>query len=72
MLFTAVSDCFVSRVTSHAPVCLLLVPFNNYFSLFWADKPCLYSLIVHPLSHKNPNDISGSVFIFGKMWIFLA
>ena len=27
--------------------------------------------MVHPSSHKTPNDISGSVLIFGKIWICL-
>ena len=33
---------------------------------------CLYSVMVHPSSHINPNDINGDVCIFGKMWIYLA
>ena len=28
--------------------------------------------MMHPSSHKTPNDINGAVYIFGKMWIYLA
>ena len=28
--------------------------------------------MMHPSSHKTPNDIIGAVLIFGKMWICLA
>ena len=33
---------------------------------------CLYSVMVHPSSHKTPNDINGADWIFGEMWICLA
>ena len=36
------------------------------------DISCLSSVMVHPSSHINPNDIHGDVCIFGKMWIYLA
>ena len=36
------------------------------------DIACLSSVMVHPSSHKTPNDINGAVYIFGKMWICLA
>ena len=26
-------------------------------------------MMLHPSSHKTPNNISGAVFILGKMWI---
>ena len=32
----------------------------------WNKISCLYSVLVHPSSHKTPNDISGAVFIGGK------
>ena len=28
--------------------------------------------MVHPSSHKTPNDISGAVFIFELIWIWIA
>ena len=33
---------------------------------------CLSIVVLHPSSHKTPNDISGAVFIFGQMWICLS
>ena len=46
--------------------------FYYFLSIFWTDISCFYSVMVHPSSHKTPNDINGSVLIFGLMWICLA
>ena len=72
MLFTILSDCYVPRGTSHIPAFLFLVPFIISSPLFWMDIYFLSIVMVHPSSHKNPNDIHGDVYIFGKMWICLA
>ena len=34
---------------------------------FWTVISCWYSVMVHPSSHKTPNNIRGAVIIFGKM-----
>ena len=72
MLFTTFSDCCGPRGTSHIPVFLFLVPLIISSPLFWTDIACLSSVMVHPSSHNNTNDINGAVYIFGKMWICLA
>ena len=36
------------------------------------DISCLSGVVVHPSSHKTPNDINGDVCILGKMWICLS
>ena len=72
MLFTTVSDCCVYRGTYHILVCLFLVYFIISCQFFWTDTSFLSSVMVNPSSHNNPNDISEDVFIFGKMWIYLA
>ena len=36
------------------------------------DIACLSRVMVHPSSHKTPNNINGAVLIFGKMWIYFA
>ena len=36
------------------------------------DIVCLSSVMVHPSSHNNTNDINGAIYIFGKMWICLS
>ena len=72
LLFTTFSDCCAPRETSHIPVLLFLAPLNISFPLFWIDIAFLSSVMVHPYSHKTPNDINGAVYIFGKMWIYLA
>ena len=66
LLFTA-SDCCVSRGTSHIKVLLFLVPLIFSCTLLWTEISCLSSVMVHPSSQNNLNDISGDVFIFGKM-----
>ena len=66
MLFVTASDCRVSRGTYHITVFLFLVPLIIYCTLFWTDIYCLSSVMVHPSSHKTPNDINGAVFIYGK------
>ena len=72
MLFTTFSYCCVPRGISHIPVFLFLFPLNISFPFFWVSISCLSSLMVHPSSHKTPNDINGAVFIFGNMWICLT
>ena len=52
------SYCFVSRGTSHISVYLFLLPFIICCP-FLTDISFLSSLMMHPSSHKNPNDISG-------------
>ena len=64
ILFTTFSECFVSRDTSHIPVFLFLVPLIISFPLFWIEIYCLYNVMVHPSSHKTPNDINGTFYIF--------
>ena len=61
ILFTTVSDCCVSRVTSHIPVCLFLVPFIISCPLFWTVISCLSSVMVYLSSHRTPNDISWAI-----------
>ena len=70
VLFTTFSYCCVSRGTSHIPVFLFLVPLIIYDLFFWMDSSCLYSVMVHPSSHKTPNNINGAVCIFGKCGSF--
>ena len=72
MLFTTFSGCCGPRGTSHITVLFFLVPLIISCPLSWMDIACLYSVIVHPSSHKAPNDINGSVYIFGKFLICLA
>ena len=72
MLFYAYSDCFVYKGTYHIPVCLFLVTFIISCTFFGTRIPCLSSVVLHPSSHKAPDDISGDVFIFGKFWICVA
>ena len=72
ILFFTSSDCCVSRVTSQIQVFLFLVPLIISCQFFWTDTSFLSSVMVNPSSHNNPNDISEDVFIFGKMWIYLA
>ena len=67
MLFVTTFDCCVFRGTSHITFFLFLVPLIIYCPFLWTDISCLYIVMVYPSSHKNPNDISGAVFIFGKM-----
>ena len=71
MLFTNFSDCCYPRGTLHIPVFLFLVPLIIYSPLFWMEISCLSCVMVHPPSHRNPNDMNGAVCIFGKMWICL-
>ena len=66
MLFATFHYCCGPRVASHIPVFLFLVPLIIPFLFFWMDIACLSIVMVHPSSHKNPNDINGDVFIFGK------
>ena len=51
---------------------LFLAPLIISCPLFWTDITCLSSVMVHPSSHINPNDMNGSVFVFETMWICLA
>ena len=67
MLFLTGSDCYVSRGNSHIPDILFIVPLIISCPFSWTYISCLYSVMVYPSSHKNPNDISGAVFIFEKM-----
>ena len=71
MLFATISDCCVSRITSHIPICLFQVTLTMCCPIFWTDISCL-SCLVHPSSHKTPNYISDAVLIFGVIWICLA
>ena len=52
MLFTTVSDCCVSKGTSHITVCLFLVDFIISCPLLRTNISCLSSLMVHTSSHK--------------------
>ena len=72
MLFTTFSDYCGPRGTSHIPVFLFLFPLVIYSPLFWMDIYFLSSVIVHPSSHKTPNNINGAVCIFGEMCIYLV
>ena len=72
MLFATMSYCCFSGGPSQIPVCLFLVPFMIRFPFLGAGISCLSSVMVHPSSHKTPNEISGFIFIFGIMWICLA
>ena len=72
MLFIRADGCLVSMGTSHIPVFLFLVSFIIYCPLLWTAISCLYIVMVHPSSHKNPNKINWAVFIIEKMWIWLA
>ena len=65
MLFVTASDCCVSRVTYHIPVFLVLVPLIVSCPFSWTYISCLSIFMVHPSSHKTPNDVSGDVFICG-------
>ena len=72
MLFITASYCCVLRSTSHIPFLLFMVPLILYCPFFWTGISCLYSVMVYTSSHKTPNDISGAVFVFRKIWICLA
>ena len=72
MLFVKAYDCCVYRGTYHITVFLFLVPLIISCVLFWTEISCLSSVMVHPSSHRTPNYIIGSIFIFGKMWVYLA
>ena len=61
MLFTKFSGCCGPRCTSHIPVFLFLVPLIISFPFCWVDISFLSSVMVHPSSHKIPNDINGAV-----------
>ena len=43
----------------------------DFCLLFWTFIVCLSIVMVHPLSHRTPKDMSGDAFIAGKMWIGL-
>ena len=58
--------------TSQIPDFLFLVPLIISCPFFWTDISCLSVVMVHISSHKTPNVISGDVFIFGEIWIYLA
>ena len=66
MLLTTFSDCCGHRGTYQIPVFLFMVPLIVSSPLFWMEIACLSSVMVHPSSHKTPNDINGSVCILGK------
>ena len=72
ILFYVASDYFVSWGTPQIPVFLFLVPLSFSCPFFWTYISCSSSVVVHPSSHKTPNDISGYVFIFGSIWICLT
>ena len=72
MLFARTSDFVVSKGNSHIPVCLFLVPFIIFCPFFLTDISYFSSVMVHLSSHKTPNDISGAIFIFGEIIIWLA
>ena len=59
MLCTTFSDCCVPTGTSLILVFLFRVTLIIFYTLFCMDIPCLSSAMVHPLSHKTPNDING-------------
>ena len=60
ILFTTFSSCCVSRGTSHIPVFFFLVPLIISSPFLWMEISCLSSVLVHPSSHKTPNDINGA------------
>ena len=66
ILFTTCSNCCGPRCTYYIPVFLFLVPFIIHSPFLWMDIACLSSLMVHPSSHKTPNDIKRAVYIFEK------
>ena len=70
--FVAASECCVSRGTSPISFCLFLVPFIIPYTFIWTDISCLSSVMVHQSSYNNPNDISGAIFIYGEILIWLA
>ena len=72
MLFTTFSDYCGPRGTSHIPVFLFLVPLVISSPFFWMIISCLYSVMVHPSSHKTHNNINGAVCISGEMCIYLV
>ena len=72
MMFTKYSDCCGPRGNSHIPVFLFMVPLIISSPFFWMDIACLSSVRVNPSSNKTPNYINRAIFIFGKMWIYLA
>ena len=72
ILFYVASDYFVSWGTPQISVFLFLVPLSFSCPFFWTYISCSSSVVVHPSSHKTPNDISGYVFIFGSIWICLT
>ena len=69
VIFTTFSYCCGPRGASHIPVLLFLVPLIISSPFFWMYISCLSSVMLHPSSHRTPNDINGDVCIFGKMWI---
>ena len=69
---TTFSDCCGTRGNSHIPVFLFLFPLIISSPFFWMEIYCLSSVMMHPSSHRNPNNINGAVCIFGKMGICLA
>ena len=72
ILFTTFYNCCVPRGTYHIIVLFFLVTLIIYLPFLWIDSSCLSSIMLHPSSHKTPNDINGAAYIFGKMWICLA
>ena len=52
ILFTKFSDCCVPRGTSHISLFLFLVNLIICFTFSCIDISCLYSVKVHPSSHK--------------------
>ena len=61
MVFATYTCCCVSRGNSHIPIFLFLVNFIIFGPFFLTEIYCLSSVMVHPSSHKNPNDISGAI-----------
>ena len=57
---------------SHILVCLFPCPFRIYCPLFWTFLGFLSSVMVQPSPHRTPKDMSGAVFVAGKMSILLA
>ena len=41
----------------------------GFCPLVWTVMVCLYSMMVHTSSHRNPKDTSGAVFVAGKKCI---
>ena len=61
IFFTTFSDFCDPRGTSNIPVFLFLVTLMISSPFFWIDISCFSSVMVHPSSYINHNDINGAV-----------